>query len=68
MRGLTVCASLKIITHNDRTSGGHNWPKTFWAVFGRFGTTEKFNLRQSLNITYYQHSPGGSKRIYNNLF
>ena len=30
MRGLTDSASLKIITHKDRNSGGHNWPKTFW--------------------------------------
>ena len=27
-RGLTDSASLKIITHNGRNSGGHNWPKT----------------------------------------
>ena len=27
-RGLADSASLKIITHNGRNSGGHNWPKT----------------------------------------
>ena len=29
MQGLTDSDALKIIIHNDRKSGGHNWPKTF---------------------------------------